>query len=252
MNSIAVVTSSTGKWAPVEGYSRNSVNRAGVELRTFWTTPRVTSATVEAFAAMIAFRETFQLPLKKTVMGLRSMVCSEVPELKRVGDRVPVAQRLKRREQIIKKLARLEDMQLWTMGDIGGCRAVLPNRAQVDGVLRRIRKNWEVHGRIRDYRDEAAESGYRAVHVIVIRDGRMIEVQLRDPREHEWALAVERTGARLGFGLKEGEGPGDLKEYFQLASMGMYMEAMAQQPDPAFDEAFNAARARAIPYFRRS
>lgn len=31
---------------------------------------------------------------------------SEVPELKRVGDRVPVAQRLKRREQIINKLVR--------------------------------------------------------------------------------------------------------------------------------------------------
>lgn len=138
------------------------------------------------------------------------------------------------------------------MGDIGGCRAVLPGRQQVDGVLRRIRKNWDVHGRVRDRRDEPAESGYRAVHVIVIRDGRMIEIQLRDPKEHEWALAVERTGARLGIGLKEGEGPDDLREYFRLASLGMYMERMSQQPNPIFVHAFDAARVRAVPYFRRS
>jgi ppGpp synthetase/RelA/SpoT-type nucleotidyltranferase len=201
---------------------------------------------------MITFRETFQLPLKKTVMGLRSMVQSECPELKEPSARLPVAQRLKREVQIIYKLARLDSMQLWTMGDIGGCRAVLPTRQQVDGVLRRIRKQkWPVHGRIRDYRDEPADSGYRAVHVIVIRDGRLIEIQLRDPREHEWALAVERMGSRLGLGLKEGEGPDDLREYFRLASLGMYMERMSQQPEPAFTEAFDAARERARRYLRR-
>jgi hypothetical protein len=244
----------SSKFAPLAGYSRSDVNRAGIELRHWWrqTSPPVTPEVVTAFAAMIAYRESFQLPLKKTVMGLRSMVCSEVPALKRVGGNVPVAQRLKRREQIINKLAHLDSMQLWTMGDIGGCRAVLPSRQQVDGVLRRIRKNWDVHGRIRDRRDEPADSGYRAVHIIVVRDGRMIEIQLRDPQEHEWALAVERTGSRLGVGLKEGEGPDDLKEYFRLASLGMYMERIGQEPDDAFRQAFDAARASAVPYFRRS
>lgn len=244
------------KFAPLSGYSRSAIDRAGEELKRWWLDSEedglVTAETIAAFGTMIAFREAFQLPLKKTVMGLKSMVRSECPELKEPGARVPVAQRLKRREQIINKLARLDSMRLWTMGDIGGCRAVLPSRQQVDGVLRRIRKNWEVHGRIRDYRDEPAALGYRAVHVMVIRDGRLIEVQLRDPKEHEWALVVERTGARLGIGLKEGEGPDDLKEYFRLASLGMYMERISQQPDVSFVEAFDAARHRALPYFRRS
>jgi (p)ppGpp synthase/HD superfamily hydrolase len=242
------------KFAPLPGYTRTSINRAGERLKHWWLDEdaEASEAIVEAFEAMITFRESFQVPLKKTVTGLRSMVRSECPKLKLPGARVPVAQRLKRREQIINKLARLESMRLWTMGDIGGCRAVLPSRQQVDGVLRRIRKEWDVHGRIRDRRDEPAESGYRAVHVIVIRDGRMIEIQLRDPKEHEWAVVVERTGARLGLGLKEGEGPEDLKEYFRLASLGMYMERMSQQPDPSFVRSFDAARQRAIPYFRRS
>lgn len=240
------------KFAPLDGYSRGDINRAGDRLRRWWMSEgEIEAETTEAMLAMIRFRESFQVPLKKTVVGLRSMVLSEYPELKQAGERVPVAQRLKREAQIINKLARFDSMQLWTMGDIGGCRAVLPSRQQVDGVLRRIRKNWTLHGRVRDTRDQAADSGYRAVHVIVVRDGRLIEIQLRDPREHEWALAVERAGARFGFGLKEGEGPDDLKEYFRLASLGMYLEADGETPDQAFREAFDAARQHALPYFRR-
>lgn len=201
--------------------------------------------------AMIEFREAFQVPLNKTAVGLRSMVRSEWPALKVEGSRIPVVQRLKRQEQILNKLGRLPASKLSNMGDIGGCRAVLRDRGQVDGVLHRIRKNWHVHGKIRDTRDDPAPSGYRALHVIVVRDGRRIEIQLRDPREHEWALAVERTGARLGIGLKEGEGPADLKEYFRLASLGMYLDSVGQQPDLAFAARFRGAREQARHYFRR-
>lgn len=137
------------------------------------------------------------------------------------------------------------------MGDIGGCRAVLADRSRVDGVLKRIKKNWEVHGRIRDTRDEPAESGYRAVHVIVIRDRRRIEVQLRTPGEHEWALAVERTGIRLGIGLKEGEGPDDLKKYFRLAGQGLYLESLGIEPDKDFQREFEALQDRVQHYFQR-
>lgn len=248
------MTAPASKFAPLPGYSRTAIDRAGTLLREWWRDDDdgpVSAETVEAFAAMMTFREAFQSPLNKTVNGLRSMVCGECPELKRPAARVPVAQRLKRLEQIVNKLVRLPRMQLWTMGDIGGCRAVLPSRDQVDGVLRRIRKNWDLHGRVRDYRDEPAESGYRAVHAIVVRDGRLIEIQLRDPREHAWALAVERTGSRLGIGLKEGEGPDDLKEYFRLVSQGIYMERTTASPDPDFLAAFDAAQRQVLPYFRQ-
>jgi putative GTP pyrophosphokinase len=240
-------------FAPIPGYSRSEIDRAGLALQEWWMddSAEVTAVVVKAFAAMISFRETFQLPLKKTVMGLRSMVCSEWPELRGGNGRLPVVQRLKRQEQIVNKLARFSDSKLSNMGDIGGCRAVLANRSQVDGVVRRIRKNWAVHGKIRDTRDAPSPSGYRAVHVIVIRDGRRIEIQLRDPREHEWAVAVERTGARLDIGLKEGEGPDDLREYFRLASLGMYRDSLDEERDPDFDSSFAAIRERVRPYFRR-
>jgi putative GTP pyrophosphokinase len=153
------MATATGKFAPLPGYSRNAINRAGEHLRR-WPGD-LAEAPPDAFTALIAFRESFQTPLTKTAMGLRSMVCTECG-LERKGVRVPVAQRLKRREQIGRKLTRFQQMQLWTMGDIGGCRAVLPTRQHVDGVLRRIRKNWNVQGRVRDYRDEPTENGYRA------------------------------------------------------------------------------------------
>jgi hypothetical protein len=240
-------------FAPIPGYSRSGIDRAGTALQRWWVDEdaQTTQRIVRAFAAMIAFRESFQLPLKKTVMGLRSMVRSERPDLKASGSYIPVVQRLKRQEQIINKLVRFQDSKLSNMGDVGGCRAVLLDRSQVDGVIRRIRKNWSIHGKIRDTRDEPAPSGYRAVHVIVVRDGRRIEIQLRTPREHEWAVAVERTGARLGIGLKEGEGPADLKEYFRLASFGIYRESLGEKPEPNFLAQFKAIQKEVQPYFRR-
>lgn len=243
------------KFAPLPGISRKAINRAGDELRRYWLQDNpddVSDATVEAFETMIAFRETFQVPLSKTVLGLRSMVCSEQPELKKTGEekpRIPVVQRLERRAQIINKLVRLEGTMLSNMGGIGGCRAVLAGRGEVDGVVRRIRKNWYVHGKIRDTRDQPAPSGYRAVHVIVVREGRRIEVQLRDPREQEWALAVERTGTRLRIPLKEGEGPADLREYFRLASLGMYRDSLGLDTDPAFVAEFTEVREQVRRYF---
>jgi Region found in RelA / SpoT proteins len=106
-----------------------------------------------------------------------------------------------------------------------------------------------VQGRIRDTRHEPAPSGYRGVHVIVVREGRRIEIQLRVPREHEWALAVERTGNRLDIPLKEGLGPADLKEYFRLASLGMYLEEIGVHTPPALEAEFEAARERVRHYF---
>lgn len=239
-------------FAPVPGVSRTRIDRAGETLREYWASDMpVTPEVIEAFGVMIDFRETFQVPLNKTVNGLRSMVCSEWPELKGPGSSIPVVQRLKRREQIMSKLVRIPNTQLSNMGDIGGCRAVLASRAQVDGVVKRIRKNWDVHGKIRDTRDEAAPSGYRAVHVLVVRDGRRIEIQLRTPREQEWAVAVERTGSRHGIPLKEGQGPADLRRYFHLASLGMYLDERGEAPSPAFRAEFEMTRQKVLPFFTR-
>lgn len=76
------------------------------------------------------------------------------------------------------------------MADIGGCRALLIDQSKADAVAARLRRNWDVT-RTRDYAAEPKDSGYRAVHLIVRRKGRLIEVQLRTPLQDAWANQVE-------------------------------------------------------------
>lgn len=223
-------------------YSKSEVNRAGEMLRRLFTESDAefiannANEIVQAFDVAFHFRACHAYPLQKSTMGLRSMVRSE-------SDRVIVAQRFKRFPSIVNKLIRYPDMSLSRMQDIGGCRAILKDGNEVHRVLRRIRKNWRPpDNRVRDYVATPAESGYRAIHVIIERDERLIEVQLRTPIQHEWAIAVERMGARHGFDLKSGFGPPELLRFFQLASEGMGLEERGQAPDDDFMARYSEAR----------
>lgn len=137
------------------------------------------------------------------------------------------------------------------MQDIGGCRAILSGHDEVRRVAARIERNWNVKHHKHYTLDAPAPSGYRALHIVVERDGRLIEIQLRTAREHEWAEAIERTDKRLSHDLKSGRGPADLREYFRLAADGLAMEQAGIAPDSAFVRDFNAARERARPHFER-
>jgi ppGpp synthetase/RelA/SpoT-type nucleotidyltranferase len=55
--------------------------------------------------------------------------------------------------------------------------------------------------------------GYRALHLINRNRGRLIEIQLRTPRQDLWANFVERLSRTVIPGLKFGEGPQVLHDY---------------------------------------
>lgn len=59
----------------------------------------------------------------------------------------------------------------------------------------------------RDYIEFPKAIGYRAVHFVVTRDDRAIEVQLRTRGQQQWADAVEAIDARIDLSLKDGVGP---------------------------------------------
>ncbi|MDA0184112.1 RelA/SpoT domain-containing protein [Solirubrobacter phytolaccae] len=197
---------------------------------------------------LFGWREGFQRPLSKVANGLRSFVKSECGLV--AGERPPVGQRLKRVPQIITKLGRYPGMKLSRMQDIGGCRAILSNSAEVAGVRARIEHRWQVLGEVHDYTVNPQPSGYRAVHINVMRDNHRIEIQLRTPRQHEWATVVERTGLRLRMPLKEGGGDANLLRYFELAARGLALEESGQQPDKGFLDDFAEARERVRHFFR--
>lgn len=208
--------------------SRKRIRREAKVLRDWWHGPDSppTDAITDAWIIVSDFRSTFQRPLDKVTIQLRRFVEDEVP------GNVVVAQRLKRLPTILGKLGRQPTMDITRMQDIGGCRAVLPSQPGVDRVLGRIGGHWKVTG-VFNYVESPKPSGYRAIHTVVTRDDRMIEIQLRTQIQHEWAVAVERAGSRLGQSVKDGEGPADVLRYFQLASKAI---ALSESGEPADEE----------------
>lgn len=199
---------------------------------------------LKAWTVAQEFRSGFQYPMTKVAVGLRQFVGREAAD-------VVVAQRLKRMPQVINKLVRFPETNLARMEDVGGCRAVLSGGLpEMHGVLRRIRRNWDVK-RLRDYVAEPKESGYRGIHVVVQRDDCRIEIQLRSQGQQAWADAVERTAGRWSLPLKDGRGPEELLLYFRLAGEGIAADEQGLPLSPQFATRFAAVRQDVQHYFKR-
>jgi GTP pyrophosphokinase len=206
-------------------YTKGEVNRAGQLLRRFYAQPPVEEGEdafagfdldelVDAMIAVTWWRSLHARPLSRVAANLRHHVAAEGGA---VSGHIDVTQRLKRRPTIFDKLEREPTMQLTQMADIGGVRVRLPSLRHVHAVSRRLRKTWTIV-RTRDYIKEPRSSGYRAIHHIVRRDGRLIEVQLRTVMQDAWANQVEEDSRRLSVGYKFGAGGEDVHEYYRIVS----------------------------------
>ncbi|MFZ5853961.1 MAG: RelA/SpoT domain-containing protein [Chloroflexota bacterium] len=225
------------------GYSRSQVDAAGDTLRKWSATATLLWGVPEAdaLAVALAYRAAHQASLTSVVMGLRSMV-------KTVGAPVIVAQRLKRMPAIVGKLARFPRMDLSRMQDIGGCRAILPDQGTVTKVRRRISKNgWKVDKEY-DYVSSPKDTGYRALHVVVVNHDRLVEVQLRTAAQHSWAEAVEKIELRRRYGLKDGTGPQVLMELLRQSAYAMDHISRGEVMSAEFDREFDELRRRAKPH----
>lgn len=194
-------------------YSKSKVNRAG---QTFADRLRLVvdgkavvgeqrSEVLEAVEIIEWWRGEHAKPLSRVAANLRHYAGEE-------GKPV-VAQRLKKFPTIVGKLLREPSMKLSRMEDVGGVRAVLLDQDAAYRVASRLRKNWTVT-RFRNYVAEPKADGYRALHLINRNHGRLIEVQLRTPRQDAWANTVETFARVVAPGLKFGGGPSELREYF--------------------------------------
>ena len=200
------------------GLSRGQVDRAGGVLRRWAATGMPTGPEVlAASTTLAAFRDEFRVPLRLVVMGLRSAVRTE-------GVEVIVGERLKRQARIVEKLTRLQPMELSRMQDIAGCRAILPDQDAAYRVLARIRHHRSRVLRVVDYVTDPKPSGYRAIHVIVERNGAPVEIQLRTVSQQQWAMHVEDLDTVHGVQLKSDDGPAAA-----LAYLRVYAEGLAEQ-----------------------
>lgn len=226
--------------------SISQVNRAGKTLRKYLVENEPTADQLHevsvALDVLVAWRRTHATPLQSATMGLRSRVATAKCE----GE---VSQRLKRIPTILDKMTREPQMALSRMADIGGCRAILGDIAEV----RRVQKRFEGGGntvRIRDYIDEPKASGYRGVHVIVEYSTRKIEVQLRTRVMHEWAYMVEMVSTRTGLDVKSGKGPVAVQTWFHAVSEAMAIEERGLTVDEILASRIAMLREQAGPHLR--
>lgn len=191
-----------------------------------------------------AFRAEFNVPLTKVVMGLRSAVeTAKAP--------VVVAQRLKRQPRIITKLTRFPQMDLSRMQDIGGCRAILPDHYAVKRVQRRVERQTSKVVSMDDYNEAPKPSGYRAVHMVVERDGTLVEMQLRTTWQQEWATLVEDIDGAYGLTLKDDEGADEVLGYLRLLATAQEARYAAGRFDAPGARQLNEARQVAVDWLTR-
>lgn len=157
-----------------------------------------------------------------------------------------VAQRLKRMSTIIDKLNRYPAMQLTTMQDIGGIRAVVGSINDAFRLEKEYKNpKWLTHELCneKDYINSPRdEDGYRSIHLIYRyknkrapgHDGLLIELQIRTKLQHIWATAVETMGTFLGQALKSRQGDKDWLDFFAITSSAFaHMEG--SKPVPRFN-----------------
>lgn len=179
--------------------------------------------------------------MQKIRYGVRSMVRTEDAQ-------EVIAQRLKRVPRIIRKLDRMPSCPLPNLEDIGGCRAILRDGPELERVRTRMARTWRPSfaREPRDYIAQPKAIGYRAVHFVVERDGRYIEVQLRTQGQQQWADAVENADSRLGLNLKDGTGPTEMVEYFALAGEVIFLREYGKGVPSLVQTRFEEARRAVI------
>jgi len=148
-----------------------------------------------------------------------------------------IAQRLKRRPQILRKMKRFS-VRLTQLQDIAGNRVIVDRNSDVD-LLRKFlldkinKEKWLHLSRETDYRVLGRDdTGYRALHMILEHEGVKIELQLRSGAQHHWAESIERTSVIYGYHLKENEGDIRVLEYFKFLSGLFYILEFGREPSP--------------------
>jgi hypothetical protein len=155
---------------------------------------------------------------------------------KRIDERALVSHRLKRLPSIVRKLQRFHSMQLSTMQDLGGCRAVVRRASNVDRLVKVYEDFPTEVARFvgkKDYIALPKPDGYRSVHLVYeyqgtsqggVFNGLKIEIQIRSRLQHAWATALETIDMFTDDELKLGLGSQDWQRFFALVGTIIAME----------------------------
>lgn len=209
--------------------SKTKIDRAGVGLAK--ENYKDAEEWIEHEDVLDAFRGQHLQPLTETTLELQRWLTGYESDYY-------IAQRLKRKPQIIRKLSRLS-VRLTQLQDIGGCRIIVEKNVDVDRLLAFIEERVANQSslaieRVTDYRIKGRDiTGYRALHVLLSRGGYKLELQIRSRIQHYWSESIERTSVVYGYYLKENEGDPAVIGYFQRLSDAFFELESGREPSAA-------------------
>lgn len=208
------------------GISKTRIDKAGRLL---------SDSSAELTEEFLDLEEVFDL-YRKSFLGPLTGLTSQIQSwLAANRNQYYIAQRLKRRPQILRKLRRLS-VRLTQLQDIGGCRVIVDDNRRVDLLREFLKEQIDKTpalnlARETDYRFRGRDdTGYRALHLLIECEGKMVELQVRSKIQHYWAESIERTSVVYGHHLKEKEGAPVVIDYFKKLSDMFYEIEAGRQP----------------------
>lgn len=205
---------------PIFPFKMREVMRAGEVISSglLWT-PDNREEILRAFQIANSWRDAHSYPMR----SVRSQL---VQYMRAMGMEGLTAARLKRMQAIRRKLRRVR-LNLNQYQDLGGCRVILSNMADVRALSNCLLERSRHDLKENNYIEHPKPDGYRSHHLIAsykgkglseIYDDRKVEIQLRTRFQHSWATAVEAVGLFRGEELKSNQGSPDWLRLFFLMS----------------------------------
>ncbi len=218
----------------MSGISRTRINKAGETIRSYLNSePALSGGSItnevitDALRTLTEWRASHQTVLVNMNNVLRQ-------HAKKTNCReFKVTQRLKKRSTVMNKLVREPTLKLGTMQDFAGVRIVVQDLND----LERVKKSLLTRKTIRlqqDYVESPRATGYRGIHLIDSPQRaeysipRVVEVQVRTVRMHDWAVFCEELSEMTSLDIKGGKGPGFIQAYvYLLSELVFYRDCIA-------------------------
>lgn len=223
-------------YAQVPTASRAQIRKAGDTLK--GTPYSDTDDWIGAYDLASQWRACHAYPINTFNVTLRKAIS------RLAGDPI-AAQRLKRMPTIIDKLRRYPAMNLVTMQDIAGVRAIVATIDDVYKIAAKYKKpgsvRHELYKEVDHIQSPRDQDGYRSLHLmfkyknikVPSYNDLRIEMQIRTKLQHTWATAVETMGTFLGQALKSRQGNQRWLDFFALVAT-VFAHREGTPPPPRF------------------
>ena len=181
------------------------------------TTPRFTDDEIDALGERLRGNITVaDRTLYESFKGELDLLRHSLEDqLRRLAPGAVISSRTKRVETVAAKLRRRSDLRLSQVTDLAGCRIVVSGQANQRAVVERLLATYHVLQV--DDKSDSPKFGYRAVHLDVRHQGKLVEIQVQTGNQHLWQM-VSELSAGYDVSIKYGGGLPEVSQALQELS----------------------------------